>query len=464
MKEHSVDVVVAGAGPAGAHAAACMAHAGLEVALIDRKPKGGAGAQWLNGVPIWMLDEAGVSRPASLGERTMGPIFSMTTPTASRRVRVTRNPVSDLDMRELGQQLADTFESAPSASSYWEHDIIDVNFPNDRFSSLVVRDRTSNQLLRIQAKLCIDASGMNAVIRRSSPWLHAKCRTPAPENICVAAQSVFEIGDLKEARGFLGHHRIESGEILGWVGFEGGFSLLRPEVDLNHGRVSVLTGSIARREFRTGKRILDDFIAEHPWIGRQIFGGHRAIPLRRPYAHLVSPGLALLGDAASQVYSTHGSGIGIGLIAARLLANVVGTAYAGGHDIGAIESLWDYPKKFHRKYGGLLASSDAFRRFSQTLSVPETATLFDRGILTVGMATDALAQKSPGVHPRETAGQLKGLVKALPLASQLLKVLGRMPAMYALAARYPGSPAQSKVTVGAWEYAMTQLVDSSEIR
>ena len=42
IQTQSVDVVVIGAGPAGAHAAGSMARAGLEVALVDRKAKGKA--------------------------------------------------------------------------------------------------------------------------------------------------------------------------------------------------------------------------------------------------------------------------------------------------------------------------------------------------------------------------------------------------------------------------------------
>ena len=44
IQSQSVDVVVVGAGPAGAHAAGCMARAGLDVALVDRRLKGQAGA------------------------------------------------------------------------------------------------------------------------------------------------------------------------------------------------------------------------------------------------------------------------------------------------------------------------------------------------------------------------------------------------------------------------------------
>ena len=460
IQVRTFDVVVVGAGPAGAHAAGCMARAGLEVALVDRKPKGGAGAQWLNGVAFWMLDEAGVPRPTSTMGQDKGPIFSMAVPGAQRRVRIVDNPVLDMDMRELGAELADTFEQSPSAHPFWKHDVTDVQSNDGRMESVVVRSRDNPQRTRLKAQLFIDASGMGAVLRRACSWLDERCEAVRPSDICVAAQAVYKIDDMEGARQFLGRHRIESGEVLGMVGVEGGYSILRPEVDLNHRSFSILTGSIANRAYRTGKQILEDFVADEPWVGEFVLGGHRAIPLRRPYAHLVAPGLALLGDAAAQVFSSHGSGIGIGLLAARLLADVVGTAYAGGGDIGDLESLWDYPKRFHRQYGGLLCGSDVLRRFSQSLSLEETQTLFERGILTVGMARDGLGQFSPGLHLNETLDQVRGLMKSLPLAAQMLRALGRLPAISALNSRYPGRPAQARVTVGAWDFAMKRLVES----
>jgi flavin-dependent dehydrogenase len=318
-------------------------------------------------------------------------------------------------------------------------------------------------LLRLKAQLFVDASGMSAVLRKASPWLDKKCKSPSPEHICVAAQAVYKFEDIKAAREFLGQYRIESGEVLGWVGVEGGFSILRPELDLGHKSFSILTGSIAKQGIRSGKKILDDFVADLPWLGEPEIYGHRAIPLRRPYAHQVAPGVALLGDAGSHIFSSHGSGIGISLIAARILSEAVGMAYASGADIGTVESLWNYPKKFHRRYGGLLGFADAMRRFTQSLTADETRMMFDEGILTVGMARDGLGQFKPTLAPGEAIDQLRGLMKTLPLAAKLVRVLGRIPAIYTLAANYPGRPAQSRVTVSAWDYAMSRLVESVSV-
>ena len=106
------------------------------MALVDRKAKGKAGAQWLNGVAPWMLDEAGVARPASTNNRDRGPIFSMAAPGAKRRVRIVDNPVLDMNMIELGTELAEAFEVCNSAHSFWEHDVVDVQMVDGRLRPL----------------------------------------------------------------------------------------------------------------------------------------------------------------------------------------------------------------------------------------------------------------------------------------------------------------------------------------
>ena len=58
-----VDVVVLGAGTAGANAAGQLAERGLRVVLLERRAATDAGAQWHNGVLDWQFVAAGVDPP-----------------------------------------------------------------------------------------------------------------------------------------------------------------------------------------------------------------------------------------------------------------------------------------------------------------------------------------------------------------------------------------------------------------
>ncbi|HTN99403.1 MAG TPA: FAD-dependent oxidoreductase, partial [Microthrixaceae bacterium] len=63
------DVVVVGAGTAGANVAYQLADRGLSVALVERRPLASAGAQWHNGVLDWQFERAGL-QPAAPPERS----------------------------------------------------------------------------------------------------------------------------------------------------------------------------------------------------------------------------------------------------------------------------------------------------------------------------------------------------------------------------------------------------------
>jgi hypothetical protein len=84
-----------------------------------------------------------------------------------------------------------------------------------------------------------------------------------------------------------------------------------------------LTGAIPADGHAGGKALRDDLVRAQPWIGAMISGGSAAIPLRRPREELTDGTVALIGDAACQVFSAHGSGIGAGMIAGKLVVDTV---------------------------------------------------------------------------------------------------------------------------------------------
>ena len=143
--------------------------------------------------------------------------------------------------------------------------------------------------------------------------------------------------------------------------------------------------------------------AASPWIGEPIFGGQGAIPLRRPYDRLVAPGLALLGDAACQVFSMHGSGIAMGLVGARLLSEAV----AASDDPGDLRSLWHYQVNFQRDWGGLLAAYDLVRRAVQALPVADVETMLEMGVIDSKGFRGGLEQRLP----TPSATSIFGLVR-----------------------------------------------------
>lgn len=423
-----VDVVIVGAGIAGAAAAAMLAEGGRQVVLLDRRDFDQAGARWVNGVPAWAFVVSGVAPPRPPERRVEGETYVLAGPSARPRLRVTVPDVWSVDMRLLGERMR-----------RWALAVGVQPWPRTTLLALAPgREggwRLETTAGTVSCRLLVDASGLRAVARRLVWPL-------APEvaigDVCTAAQAVYGIADAAGAERFAAEAGIHPGEVLGISGLAGGYSVLNVALDGHAGEVALLTGTIPATGATSGLALMERFVQAQPWIGPRQFGGAGAIPIRRPLTRLVAPGFALLGDAACQVFPAHGSGIAMGLCAARLLAEAVLAVPAG--QMGSLESLWVYAATFHRRYGGILAGYDLVRRTVQELDALGSERLLASGLLTPESVTAGLRQHWPAMAPHRLASVPAGLARAPREAWQLAKALSRMPFVRQAAAQYPLTP------------------------
>ena len=414
-KGHEADVVVVGLGTAGSAVSAFLAEGGLRVLAIDRRPLDEAGARWVNGVPQWMFRESGVAQPEAPELRGNGQPFHLVCGLGPSRVVLRDTGLLEVDMRHLVARLQERARLAGARL------LGEVTVTGREGSAL----QTSAGI--IESAYVIDASGLggSGLVPPTSP---------GPDHLCAAAQGVYEVTDLEAAQAYMARHQVEPGDTLCFTGIAGGFSILN--VRLHDGRLSVLTGSIPGQGHPSGKSILDSFVAEQAWVGARVFGGARAIPLSRPVDRLVEGNVALLGDAARQVFTVHGSGIGIGMIAARTLAN---TLLAG-------DPLDAYGYRWMRSFGALQGTYEVFRRFTAELSVDEIRDLVDTGLMNAQTAGPTLAQRWPSPSLSGWLRSLIGAVRRPRLAARLVAVGSRMAVVRGLYGRYPRDPGE----LGAW--------------
>lgn len=433
------DVAIIGAGTAGAGAAWQCAKRGMSVVCLDARPLGEAGARWINGVPLWQLDAAGIPRPTGPELVADDPPFHLVAGWGPEKVVLEGRGVVELDMRELVARLQ---AMASEAGAELRGGVRVLGLAGDRLE-------TSAGPLR--AEVIVDASGLAGAPLGPRPIV-------AREHLCAAAQAVHAITDPQAARDWFARHEVPEGHALCFTAIAGGYSIIN--VRLEGDTIGILTGSIPADGHPSGRALLDRFVAEHAWIGSAQFGGARAIPIRRPFDRLVHGRVALLGDAASQVFSAHGSGIGIGLLAGRLLAESL-----------AAGNLSAYERRFLREHGGLLAGYDIFRRFSQRLSIGELARLMQVGLLDAESALAGTAQRWPALfdHPTDhptpllaasLARKLEALARAPTQALALARVGARMAEVAVLYRVYPG--ADAGWTAKLWSRAVARIVGDAE--
>jgi len=399
------DAVVVGAGSSGAAAAALLAERGLRVICVERRRLDRAGASWVNGVPRAAFTEAGIALPGE-GESDGRPApFHLVA--SGGRALVPEHDVVDIDMRKLVARLQ---QRAAAAG-------VDLR------GEVAVRGRDGGRLDTsagpLDARWIIDASGLTGARLLDQPRVQR-------DDLCAAAQEVREISDRDAARAFFDHHRVRPGEVLGLVGVAGGYSVLN--VRLRHdGLLGILTGSIPSLGFPSGKAILDAFVAQHAWVGARVFGGSGPISLRRPHDRLADDRVALLGDAGCQVFPAHGSGVGAGLVAARLLAD---TLAAGG-------TPRDYEIAWQRRHGGLFAFFDVFRRWNQTVDDATLSRVMHLGLLDAETLRAGIDQVLPRPSLLTLASKARALARNPALAKALAAAAARGVAVRALYARYP---------------------------
>ncbi|MBX3273409.1 MAG: hypothetical protein KF729_24310 [Sandaracinaceae bacterium] len=426
----SADVLVVGGGSAGWGVAGMLAGAGRDVLVVDRRVPAMAGARWLNLVPGWCFDEARVPRPEP-PERWGGAhgASHLRAAGTGAAVRIEGQDGLHIDMRLLVARLR---ARALASGAREARGVLRGLRGGRRIERAEVEG-----LGDVRARLVVDASGLAGAVRRRAPWLAVRCPEVAPEDLCSAAEFQFEVRDPAGLSAFLARHGAAPGDSVAFLGLAGGYSTLTVFSEPTLSEVGVLAGSIPAAGAPNGPRLLAAFARERAWLGRRLFGGQGAIPVRRPYRLLARGGVALVGDSACQVYGSHGSGVGMGLIAARTLAD----ALAREDDPGRDDALEAYTHRFHRRHGGLLAGADAFRRLSQGLDRETLAALMQSGMLDARALASGVEQRLPAPDARWILSRAARAATAPRAAAEVGPTVAKMLALSALGALTPDSRA-----------------------
>jgi len=405
------DAIVIGAGTAGTFAAARLAETGRRVLLLESRRADDAGARWVNGLPLGELGRLGIAPPAP--ERAHP--FHLIAGWGPERVTIDDPGLVDHDMRALVAALHAQAEQAG----------VELRFQARVTKVIEAPDGVRVQLREgpeLRSALLIDAAGM------TGPTPRAPC---PPHRICVAAQEVREVADRDEARAWLARHRAMPGETLSFSGIAGGYSIVNAHVTLGETpAVSLLTGSIPGLGHAAGPALLNAFVRDNPWIGGKVFGGARPIPLTAPEPCVGRGRVARLGDAARQVYASHGSGIAMGLRAAALLARTI--AEGGG--------CWDYNVRFQRTEGAVLAASAAVAAWMARLDLAAVRELIASGLLHPALIRDGLRQLPPRLDPSALPDLIGAATRAPARLAGMAPALIAAVRLQAAHHRYPSTP------------------------
>ncbi|HEY6359917.1 MAG TPA: geranylgeranyl reductase family protein [Vicinamibacterales bacterium] len=333
------DVLVVGAGPAGAAAAWALARAGHDVALVDREafPRDKTCGDGLISDSLEALDEMGL-RQATVREAVRPAALHVVAP-GGESVRLAGEFLC------LPRQRFDALlvEAAVNAGARLEAPMSAVQPLEDGGVVSGARLRSPAGELEVRARFTMLATGANAAAT------NAFGLSPLLKPNAVAGRAYFRVPSSLAARH--PHLSIVYERSLcpgyGWI-FPGPGN----RYNLGVGCFSV-GGTPTLREL--WERFITRFAPAAEMVARsEALTEFRGAPLRTGLhgATLGRPGLLALGDAAAMTYPATGEGVGKAMQSGLLAARLVSAALAGAIPTATVHRTYDveFRRRFAARY------------------------------------------------------------------------------------------------------------------
>ena len=361
MTTREYDVVVVGAGTAGCYAAATVANADYDVALLERKPEEEGGHIACGDA----LKGAG-SFPDSIPRSKIEPAMTNTDVDHGRfeipqEDTVLEIPVPGelavIDRWEYGRRILEGAEEA-GADIHFDTLVQDVIQEDGTVTG--VDAMADGDPVTYEAEVVVDGAGALSILQDKVDFDDSTFdENVSYQQFCSAYREVVTVDEPVEwddalvfkpterAAGYLWYFPRTGTEINAGLGFQ----MTEEPMKL----VDDLKKDLRDREEFDGATVEDKLGA--------------ALPTRRPYDSAVADGFIAAGDAAGLVNPTAGGGIGG--------AAFSGT-YAGEQAVEAIEAgdvgedrLWEYNKRVMDHFGARFATLDVYNIFVTAYDVDD---------------------------------------------------------------------------------------------
>jgi len=450
---HEFDVVIVGAGTAGSSLAEYVAHRGLSVALVDRKPRGEIGDKPCgDAIDPRHFETTGFKPPEPgdtvnrvKGIRVYPPnlkMFYTLTSVYGNGYVVDRHRDGQTRMKRAVKEGAVLFDNC----------LVKRLLLEDGFArgvrSLQIREeegrKTKGDEVDIKARVTVDASGWQAALYRDTPngW--------GMDKAIGAGERVDSSRDIVELRNPQADGAIplepDYLDIILTERFAPGCYVWRFPAHPEGRVVNVGNGVAVRPGAPKSRALLEEYYRFDALFEgcRRLKSATWPIPVRRPRGMLVGNGFAALGDAAIQIDPTWGEGIGYGIGAAWFLGQTVCEALEAGRNPSA-ESLWPYAWSYMTspEYGLRQVRFDVFRLFLQSGTDREF-----NGAMTYALIREADllgsvdADVKIGLLDRLRRGLVSAVTGQMSLLRRLRYVHNAMGRARALYEEYPDNPGE----------------------
>lgn len=390
------DLIVVGAGIAGCTTAMKAAEKGVKVLLLDKRSVQEIGNDWTNGVEKEVFNETGIAEPANEELALPHNRYRLESPSGNY-IEVNDLPMYEVNMRPFTKRLLTSAKNA-GAEFRERTEVTEPVLENGKITGVVANGE------EIRAKIVMDASGYDAVIRSKLP-----AGSPLPSKADDMIDLTAWRGQLhieedgKDVPGILGIPADTTVSRAGWLG---GYSVFSVCWHSNEKVLDMLIGFNSAKSNQTAQQYAMKFLDEHNLKGKITYSGGGFIPVRRSLDILVDDNFLIAGDSACMLIPVHSSGVACSLIAGNIAARTIALCIKNNDTTK--EALWNYTAGYQRGRGATMAFFDVVRLSFETLTPHDIDRLLGNLMLPGDMVA-GLAAKPPSINIRETLARLKGL-------------------------------------------------------
>jgi len=444
MTAEQYDIVVVGAGTAGAFAAATAAREGVSTVIVERKSADDVGdiacGDAIKGTSTFpeVIDLDYLREEAFTNDHITKARFENPQTGDHINVRLPGNGAV-VDRKRYGEVIIEETKRA-GAELHCDTVVKDVVQENGRVSG--IQTVRKGDPTTYEADVVIDAAGSLSLLQDKVDFAGTTFDTNVNySQFCSAYREVIEVDspvDWDEALvfkpteelGYLWYFPRTSTEINAGLGFQMNKSPME--------MVEILKNDLRQRpEF------------ENATVKSKLGA---ALPTRRPYDSAVAPGFMAVGDAAGHVNPTTGGGIPGAAKAGHWAAKKAVEAVSSGD--ASEQRLWEYNYKVMRDFGKRFAAMDVYNIFGGANNVDDLVSILtsmpsQQIIDTLGK--EGTASMSLGLKLKtilETYGHWETLY-------DLYQAQGKAAEVKELYDDYPSSPTE----FDAWQATRDSLMD-----
>ncbi len=374
--QHSFDVIVVGAGTGGAIAARFAAKNGLNVCLIDSKPRDQIGNKICGdavGNEIFGLLNINHPKGEELSCHIKGA--KLYSPSLKKCLTLVDPKQAGyiVNRLEFGQRLLNEAVDAGVNQFLDKTMALDLIYENNTVSGLKVK-LNNGEKTNFKSKIVIDASGFYSPLRKLVKSSLIEKNLPREDSILCYREIVefspkdLEVQDPEYISIILDQEKAPGGYI--WY-----FPKNESSVNIGLGAFMDYKGKVKDLYH---KNVFQEYIKTSKYNIISTGGG--VVPVRRPLWSCADNGIILIGDSACQVNPLHGGGIDPSMRAGYYAAN--SATHAIEKNDYSINALWEYNHRIMTSFGAEFAALDLLRIVLQTLSNDDLNFGLERDILT----------------------------------------------------------------------------------